>query len=76
MARHPAEFYSYRCQYISYTNVSTRELMLVVYLSPPLYQPAALVNLKRVTFLPVALPGSSNVLTINNGKDMFVAENR
>jgi len=75
VASHPAELYQYDAQFISYTNTSTDELVLVVYITPPVFRPGASFTLKKITFLPIAWEGVNTAVTLNEGKDIYIAQN-
>ena len=75
VAEHPAELYQYDSKFISYHNTSTRDLVLVVYITPHVFRPGAAFTLKQITFLPISWEGVTSVVTLNEGRPMYIAQN-
>ena len=75
VAEHPAELYQYEAQFISYTNTSTDDLVLVIYITPPVFRPGASFTVKKITFLPISWKGVNIAVTLNEGKDIYIAQN-
>ena len=47
----------------------------MVYWAPPVFKPGFTFVLKKITFLPISWPNVSNIVTLNEGKDIFIAQN-
>ena len=76
VAKHSSDFYHYNTKFMTYTNLTTQELVLVVYLSPPIYRPGELFTLRKITLLPITYKDISTVLTLGHEKDhYYVATN-
>lgn len=55
IAKHPTELYHLDTSDITYTNTSTRDLELVLYLKAPIYRPGKLVIFSKMTFYQARL---------------------
>ena len=75
VADHPSELYQYDTQFISYTNQSTNDVILVIYITPPVFRPGASFTLKKILLLPISWKGVSSAVTLNAGKDVYIAQN-
>ena len=76
VSKHPTDFYNLHVSYVTYKNVSSGDLELVVYLKPKIYRTGDVVTLKRMVFLPITYQGVNKVFNLEDNKDVFIAVNK
>ena len=75
VAKSPSDLYHTDTKFLSYYNVSTKELTLVIYLKPPIYKPGSLLKLNKIQLLPIFFPNVSTTLTLEVKTETFIASN-
>ena len=75
IAKAPSDLYHEPVSYVSYTNLTTNDLTLVIYFQPKVFRPGSLFRLSKITILPITWPKLGTTLQINDGQDVYVARN-